>query len=337
MKVLVTGGLGFIGSALVRLILDESNDEVLNIDKCTYAAMPEALEGKELSQNYNFQQVDIADYEKIYQAIEQFKPNKIFHLAAESHVDNSIENPSSFIKTNIIGTFNILQSIKELKDDLPNDFIMIHVSTDEVFGTLSFEDNPFNEDSPYSPNSPYSASKASSDLLVRSWHETYGIKTVITNCSNNYGPWQNPEKLIPKIIFNALQGDDIPIYGTGKNIRDWLHVSDHVTALLSVGKTNEIFSRYVIGGNQEMSNINLTKMICNYLDKVEPKSSSYFNQVKFTEDRLGHDLRYAIDASCISNNLGFKPTYKLSQGIKATVDWYLNNKSWVEMKVKTKR
>ncbi|MDC0942057.1 dTDP-glucose 4,6-dehydratase [Gammaproteobacteria bacterium] len=337
MRVLVTGGLGFIGSALIRTLIDETDYEVLNIDKCTYAAMPEAIEGKEQSKNYNFQQIDIANYKETYQAIKTFNPNKIYHLAAESHVDNSIKNPSSFIETNIIGTFNILQSIKELKQDLPEEFMIIHVSTDEVFGSLSFEDKPFTEDSPYLPNSPYSSSKASSDLLVRSWHETYGIKAVITNCSNNYGPWQNPEKLIPKIIFNALEGDVIPIYGSGENIRDWLHVSDHVNALLSVGKTNEIFSRYVIGGNQEMSNINLAKIICDYLDKAAPSNSKYFNQVEYVNDRLGHDLRYAIDASRISRNLGFKPAYNLQEGIESTIDWYLQNKSWVKRKVSSNK
>lgn len=332
MKVLVTGGLGFIGSALVRALVDNGNNQVLNIDKCTYAAMPEALEGRELYPNYDFQQIDISHFRETYEVIKKFNPNKIYHLAAESHVDNSIKNPASFIETNIIGTFNILQSIKELKADLPDDFMIIHISTDEVFGSLSFNDNPFTEESPYLPNSPYSASKASSDLLVRSWHETYGIKAVITNCSNNYGPWQNPEKLIPKIIFNAISGNTIPIYGNGKNIRDWLHVSDHVNALLSVGQTDEMFGKYVIGGNQEMSNIELAKIICSYLDKVAPSEKSYFKQIEYVEDRLGHDLRYAIDASHIKDNLGFKPLYKLRQGIQDTIDWYLQNKSWVRKK-----
>ena len=212
MKVMVTGGLGFIGSALVRKLIDSTDFEILNLDNCTYAAMPEALEGKEINNRYNFLQVDIGEYEKVHQIIKDFKPNKIFHLAAESHVDRSIEDPGTFINTNIIGTFNLLQSVKSLQTDLPEDFIFLHVSTDEVFGSLGFEEKPFDELSSYEPNSPYSASKASSDLLVRAWHKTYGIKSVITNCSNNYGPWQNPEKLIPKIIFNAINGKKIPIY-----------------------------------------------------------------------------------------------------------------------------
>jgi len=331
-RILITGGLGFIGSALVRKLIDSSNSEILNIDNCTYAAMPESLEGREKKENYLFKKIDITDYESINSAIKDFKPNKLFHLAAESHVDRSIENPFNFINTNIIGTYNILQSLKTLQDTLPDDFIYIHVSTDEVFGTLSFEDSPFNEQSPYQPNSPYSASKASSDLLVRAWNETYKMKMAITNCSNNYGPWQNPEKLIPKIIFNAIEDKPIPIYGNGLNVRDWLHVKDHVDALLSVSYSEELFSRYTIGANQEISNIQLTKVICEHLDQKRPKSESYFNQVEFVNDRLGHDLRYAIDSSYISNTLGFKPKYNLQQGIEETVEWYLDNQNWVKSK-----
>ncbi|MDA9634237.1 dTDP-glucose 4,6-dehydratase [Pseudomonadota bacterium] len=335
MKILITGGLGFIGSALVRKIIDTSNYQILNLDSLTYAAMPEALENRDIEERYNFKEVDIADYNKVKEAINQFKPNKIFHLAAESHVDRSIEDPSSFIKTNIIGTFNILQVVKDALASLPDDFTLVHVSTDEVFGTLSFEDEAFNENSPYEPNSPYSASKASSDLLVRAWYETYGIKTVITNCSNNYGPWQNPEKLIPKIISNAINGNMIPIYGNGKNIRDWLHVNDHVDALIAASNSSGLFNRYTIGASQEMSNIELTKMICDYLDEVRPKEVSYFNQVEFVKDRLGHDLRYAINSSHISETLGFNPKYDIISGIKETVDWYLQNNNWVIQKAET--
>jgi len=334
MKIMVTGGLGFIGSALIRKIIDSTEHEVLNIDSNTYAAMPEALEGKESSKNYNFQCIDISNFESISYAIEQFKPNKIFHLAAESHVDRSIINPNEFISTNIIGTYNILQSIKNISTGLPHDFMLIHISTDEVFGTLNFNEKPFNEHSPYQPNSPYSSSKASSDMLVRAWHETYKIKTVITNCSNNYGPWQNPEKLIPKIIFNAIEGKSIPIYGDGKNIRDWLYVDDHVDALLLAASKNvENFNKYAIGANQEISNIDLTKMICKYLDKKVPAKNSYFNQVEFVNDRLGHDLRYAIDSSYIKKTLGFKPNYNLDSGLIKTIDWYLENKEWVKRKI----
>tara|TARA_B110000003_G_C16652976_1_gene535052 strand:+ start:5213 stop:6226 length:1014 start_codon:yes stop_codon:yes gene_type:complete len=335
MKILVTGGLGFIGSALIRKILDSTKDHVLNVDCCTYASMPEALEGKEKNNRYNFLKIDISNYDLINKAIQSFKPNKIFHLAAESHVDRSIVNPAVFMYTNIMGTFNILQSIKLSKNILPSDFVLLHVSTDEVFGSLTFDENPFNEMSSYQPNSPYSASKASSDLLVRAWHETYDINTVITNCSNNYGPWQNPEKLIPKIIFNAINNKQIPIYGEGKNIRDWLHVNDHIDALIAASKANGKFNKFTIGANQEISNIELTKIICNYLDKKLPKETSYFKQVKFVEDRLGHDLRYAIDSSHISETLGFDPKFNLKTGIQETVDWYLKNQNWVKYKIES--
>ena len=333
MNIMITGGLGFIGSALVRKILDSSKDTLLNIDNCTYASMPEALEGREKSKNYIFKKIDIGDFDIVNKEIKQFKPNKIFHLAAESHVDRSISDPSAFMKTNILGTFNILQSIKLLGSNLPNDFMFVHISTDEVFGSLGFRDESFTETSPYKPNSPYSASKASSDMLVRAWHKTYGIKTVITNCSNNYGPWQNPEKLIPKIIFNALDGNTIPIYGKGVNIRDWLHVNDHVDALIKASNLNRNFSRFNIGANQEISNIELTKLICNYLDNKVPKENSYFQQVEFVDDRLGHDLRYVINSKHISSTLNFKASYNLQDGIKETIEWYLKNTEWVRNKI----
>ena len=255
MRILITGGLGFIGSALVRKLIDTTDHSILNIDACTYASMPESLEGREKENRYQFKKINISNYNEIFEAINEFKPNKIFHLAAESHVDRSIVNPNEFIDTNIVGSFNILQSLKICKDSLPEDFILIHVSTDEVFGTLDFKDKPFNETSPYQPNSPYSASKASSDLLVRAWNETYKIKTVITNCSNNYGPWQNPEKLIPKVIYSALNNEVIPIYGDGANVRDWLHVDDHVSALLSSSESEKLFERYTIGANKNQRRI----------------------------------------------------------------------------------
>jgi dTDP-glucose 4,6-dehydratase len=333
MKVLITGGLGFIGSAFIRKLIDTTDFEILNIDNLTYAAMPEALEGKEEIERYSFKQIDIADYALVNDAIKDFQPNKIFHFAAESHVDRSIENPGAFMHTNIIGTFNILHAIQSSLNKLPDDFILIHVSTDEVFGSLEFHEAPFNESSRYEPNSPYSASKASSDLLVRAWNETYGIKTVITNCSNNYGPWQNPEKLIPKIIFNAIDNNPIPIYGKGENIRDWLHVDDHVKALIAAGNSIMSFDRFTIGANQEISNIELTEIICNHLDKKVPKETSYFEQVTFVKDRLGHDLRYAINSSYISETLGFNPMYDLEKGIEETVDWYLDNAAWVRNKI----
>jgi len=325
----ITGGAGFIGSHVCEEIVKKfPKAKIFVLDKLTYAGNIKFIKNLISTKQIKFIKADLIDIKKYSKYLK--KIDCAINVAAESHVDNSFTNSINFTKTNVLGTHTFIQGC--INNNIKK---IIHISTDEVYGDKI--KGKSKETDKLNPTNPYSASKASSDLLVRSWHETYGIKAVITNCSNNYGPWQNPEKLIPKIIFNALQGNDIPIYGTGENIRDWLHVSDHVAALLSVGETNEIFSRYVIGGNQEMSNINLTKMICNYLDKVEPRSSSYFNQVKFTEDRLGHDLRYAIDASYISNNLGFKPAYKLSQGIEDTVDWYLKNKSWVEMKAKTKR
>lgn len=333
MKVIITGGLGFIGSALVRKLIDSTSFEILNLDNCTYASMPEALEGRETNDRYNFQKVDIGNFENVHQIINDFKPNKIFHLAAESHVDRSIEDPGAFINTNIVGTFNMLQSVRSLQETLPKDFIFVHISTDEVFGSLGFEDNAFNELSSYKPNSPYSASKASSDLLVRAWHKTYGIKSVITNCSNNYGPWQNPEKLIPKIIFNAMNGQKIPIYSNGQNIRDWLHVDDHIAALIAAGDSLSEFNTFTIGANQEISNLDLTKMICNYLDHKIPTTTSYFNQVEFVKDRLGHDLRYAIDSSHITDTLNFNPSYDLKMGIEETINWYLGNQDWVKRKI----
>ena len=333
MKILITGGLGFIGSALIRKLIDTTNYEILNIDSCTYASMPESLEGREKEDRYKFKKINIANYNAVYKSIMEFMPNKIFHLAAESHVDRSIENPSEFINTNIIGTYNILQSLKVGKALLPKDLLFLHVSTDEVFGTLSFNEKPFNEESPYKPNSPYSASKASSDMLVRAWNETYKLRSVITNCSNNYGPWQNPEKLIPKIIFNAISDKPIPIYGNGTNIRDWLHVDDHADALILASDSEESFNRFTIGANQEMSNINLTKIICQYLDEKLPKTQSYFKQVTFIEDRLGHDLRYAIDSKHISNTKGFFAKYELAKGIPKTIDWYIENNEWVKRKL----
>ncbi len=333
MKILITGGLGFIGSALIRKLIDTTNYEIINIDSCTYASMPEALEGREKEDRYKFKKINIANYNAVYKSIMEFMPNKIFHLAAESHVDRSIENPSEFINTNIIGTYNILQALKIGKELLPKDLLFLHVSTDEVFGTLSFNEKPFNEESPYKPNSPYSASKASSDMLVRAWNETYKLRSVITNCSNNYGPWQNPEKLIPKIIYNAINDKPIPIFGNGTNIRDWLHVDDHADALILASESEESFNRFTIGANQEMSNINLTKIICQYLDEKLPKAQSYFKQVTFVEDRLGHDLRYAIDSKRISNTKGFFAKNELTKGIPKTIDWYIANKEWVRRKL----
>lgn len=333
MRILVTGGLGFIGSALIRNLLDKTDHTILNIDKCSYASMPEALEGRENLKNYDFEKIDITDGVMVNKIVAEFKPNKIFHLAAESHVDRSISGPEDFIQTNIIGTFNILESIRTNFTKLNEDFILVHVSTDEVFGSLKMDDELFVEQTPYAPNSPYSASKASSDLLARSWNKTYGIRCAITNCSNNYGPWQNPEKLIPKTIMNALTGKKIPIYGKGENIRDWLHVDDHVNALIKISDITTKFEKFNIGGNQEMSNINLVKLICSYLDLKMPSKNAYIDQIEYVNDRLGHDLRYAIDASKLSKELNFQPAYLLDDGIKSTIDWYIDNLEWVKSKL----
>ncbi|MDA9786390.1 dTDP-glucose 4,6-dehydratase [Gammaproteobacteria bacterium] len=333
MRILVTGGLGFIGSALIRSLVDKTDHTILNIDKCSYASMPEALEGRENVKNYDFEKIDITDGVMVNKIVAEFKPNKIFHLAAESHVDRSISGPEDFIQTNIIGTFNILESIRTNFTKLNEDFILVHVSTDEVFGSLKMDDELFVEHTPYAPNSPYSASKASSDLLARSWNKTYGIRCAITNCSNNYGPWQNPEKLIPKTIMNALTGKKIPIYGKGENIRDWLHVDDHVNALIKISDISAKFEKFNIGGNQEMSNINLVKLICSYLDLKMPSKNAYIDQIEYVNDRLGHDLRYAIDASKLSKELNFQPEYLLDDGIKSTLDWYIDNLEWVKSKL----
>jgi len=333
MRILVTGGLGFIGSALIRNLVDNTDHTILNIDKCSYASMPEALEGRENVKNYDFEKIDITDGVMVNKIVAEFKPNKIFHLAAESHVDRSISGPEDFIQTNIMGTFNILESIRTNFTKLNEDFILVHVSTDEVFGSLKMDDELFVEHTPYAPNSPYSASKASSDLLARSWNKTYGIRCAITNCSNNYGPWQNPEKLIPKTIMNALTGKKIPIYGRGENIRDWLHVDDHVNALIKISDISTKFEKFNIGGNQEMSNINLVKLICSYLDLKMPSKNAYIDQIEYVNDRLGHDLRYAIDASKLSKELNFQPEYLLDDGIKSTLDWYIDNLEWVKSKL----
>jgi dTDP-glucose 4,6-dehydratase len=294
--------------------------------------MPEALEERDNQDNYNFQKIDIANAQDVDMVIQEFKPNKIFHLAAESHVDRSIDGPEDFLQTNIMGTFNILEAVRKNQASLSEDFILIHVSTDEVFGSLQPEEALFIESSSYKPNSPYSASKASSDLLVRAWNKTYGIKSVITNCSNNYGPWQNPEKLIPKTIMNALTKNKIPIYGRGINIRDWLHVSDHANALITVSQTDKNYSRYNIGANQEMMNIDLVRLICDYLDIKRPTDHPYFNLIAYVEDRLGHDMRYAVDASQLELDFNFKPKFTLSEGITNTIDWYIDNLDWVKSK-----
>ena len=334
-KILVTGGLGFIGSTAIKMILSQTHDEVLNIDKHSYASMPEALDLVESISRYSFLKIDIGQYELTKKVIADYLPDVILHLAAESHVDNSISSPKEFIESNIIGTYNLLQAANELwtdEDRLNKKFI--HVSTDEVYGSLEQNEAPFTESTKYSPNSPYSASKASSDMLARAWYKTFGIPVIITNCSNNYGPWQFPEKLIPVVIKKALNHEKIPIYGDGLNIRDWLFVEDHAAALINIYQNGEAGKKYNIGGNNEISNLDLVEKICAILDEVSPSMNipKYSQLISFVRDRPGHDLRYAIDATKIAKELNFIPSIEIDAGLMKTVQWYVKNKDWLNQK-----
>jgi dTDP-glucose 4,6-dehydratase len=335
MRILVTGGAGFIGSALVRQLLSETQHEVVNLDKLTYAGNLDSLESVSGSPRYAFEQVDIRDAAEVRRVFEQHKPDAVMHLAAESHVDRSIDGPAEFIQTNVLGTFVMLEAAlahwRALEGGAKDAFRFLHISTDEVYGSLG-PDGLFTETTPYAPNSPYSASKAGSDHLVRAWHHTYGLPTLVTNCSNNYGPYQFPEKLIPVMILNALAGKPLPIYGKGDNVRDWLYVDDHARALrlvLERGTPGEIYN---VGGHNEKQNIEVVRTICALLDELVPGSphkphESLFSYVK---DRPGHDKRYAIDASKIGRELGWHPTETFETGLRKTVEWYLNNQPWCE-------
>lgn len=327
-KILVTGGAGFIGSAVVRQAVALGH-EVINLDKLTYAACLENVASVANSPNYHFVQADICDREALERVFDTYQPEAVLHLAAESHVDRSIDGPADFIQTNIVGTFNLLEVSRNywITAGKPDRFRFHHVSTDEVFGSLG-ETGQFHEDTPYDPRSPYSASKASSDHLVRAWGETYGLPVVLTNCSNNYGPFHFPEKLIPVIILNALAGKPLPIYGKGENVRDWLFVEDHADALLTVLEKGGLGQSYNIGGENEARNIDIVRKICAILDDLRPQSTPYEELITFVSDRPGHDLRYAIDPSRMRTELGWRPSVTLDEGLLKTVHWYLNNEAW---------
>ncbi|MEM9494914.1 MAG: dTDP-glucose 4,6-dehydratase [Pseudomonadota bacterium] len=330
MKLAVTGGAGFIGSAVVRKAVADGHD-VLNIDKLTYAANLENLTSVAGNPRYTFAQEDICDQTKMRALISDFAPDAVMHLAAETHVDRSIDGPRAFIDTNIIGTYSLLEAARDYVQSgaAPTDFRFHHISTDEVYGSLG-PTGEFTENSPYQPNSPYSAAKASSDMLARAWMETYKVPVVVTNCSNNYGPYQFPEKLIPVVIIAALEGRDIPIYGKGDNVRDWLHVDDHADALLTAAQKGVPGETYNIGGRAERSNLDLVHMICKALDAALPTSAHrpHADLITFVKDRPGHDHRYAINCDKIENELGWSPSVSVEQGIENTVTWYLDNEPW---------
>lgn len=336
MKFLITGGAGFIGSAVVRHIINDTQDSVINVDKLTYAGNLESLESVADNERYAFEQVDICDRAALDRVFSQHQPDVVMHLAAESHVDRSIDGPAAFIETNIVGTYTLLEAARTYWNGLSADkksvFRFHHISTDEVYGDLEGTDELFTETAPYAPSSPYSASKASSDHLVRAWLRTYGLPTIVTNCSNNYGPFHFPEKLIPLMILNALDGKKLPVYGNGQQIRDWLFVEDHARALYKVVTEGKIGETYNIGGHNERANIDVVKTICALLEELAPNKPAgvvkYEDLITYVTDRLGHDKRYAIDATKIYRELGWKPQESFETGIRKTVEWYLSNKNW---------
>ena len=330
MKLLITGGAGFIGSSVVRLAMTRGH-EVVNLDALTYAACLDNVASVADQPGYVFEQADIRDLPALKRIFADHQPDAVMHLAAESHVDRSIDGPGAFIETNVMGTYNMLEAARDywIAQGRPEGFRFHHISTDEVFGSLPADPSVmFTEDTAYDPRSPYSASKASSDHLVRAWHETYGLPVVLTNCSNNYGPFHFPEKLIPVVILNALAGRPIPVYGAGENVRDWLYVEDHAEALLLVVEKGAVGRSYNIGGENEARNIDLVRMICAILDAKRPGAKPYAEQITFVTDRPGHDARYAIDPSRIREELGWRPSVTLEQGLEKTVQWYLDNEGW---------
>ncbi|MDQ8935919.1 dTDP-glucose 4,6-dehydratase [Acinetobacter rudis] len=336
MNILVTGGAGFIGSAVVRHLIQNTQHHVLNVDKLTYAGNLESLSEIDQDPRYQFVQADICDATYLTKIFKDFKPDAVMHLAAESHVDRSIDGPAAFIQTNIVGTYTLLEVARHyymsLSVEKKSQFRLHHISTDEVYGDLEGTTDLFTETTSYAPSSPYSASKASSDHLVRAWNRTYGLPVVITNCSNNYGPYHFPEKLIPLVILNALQGKTLPIYGKGDQIRDWLFVEDHARALYCVMTQGKVGETYNIGGHNEKQNIEVVQSICKILDELQPRrdGGTYAELIEFVQDRPGHDLRYAIDATKIANELGWKPLETFETGIRKTVEWYLNHLDWCD-------
>jgi dTDP-glucose 4,6-dehydratase len=331
-KILVTGGAGFIGSALVRHLIQNTSYQVLILDKLTYAGNLASLKDVSGSERYSFDQADICDREALDRILSQFQPDAVMHLAAESHVDRSIDGPAAFVETNVVGTYTLLEACRAFWSGLEGTkrdaFRFHHISTDEVFGDLEGPDSLFTEDTPYAPSSPYSASKASSDHFVRAWGRTYGLPILITNCSNNYGPYHFPEKLIPLVIINALHGKPLPVYGNGQQVRDWLFVEDHARALLKVLEEGTVGETYNIGGHNERTNLEVVEAICALLDQLEPRGAPHSDLIAFVSDRPGHDLRYAIDASKIERELGWIPEETFESGLRKTVEWYLASKDW---------
>jgi len=342
MKILITGGAGFIGSAVVRHIIDNTNDSIINVDCLTYAGNVESIVTVSGNERYHFVQADICDAKAMAEVFVKYQPDAVMHLAAESHVDRSIEGPAAFMQTNIMGTFTLLEAARSYWAALPEEkksaFRFHHISTDEVYGDLEGTDDLFTEETSYEPSSPYSASKASSDHLVRAWNRTYGLPTIVTNCSNNYGPYHFPEKLIPHIILNALSAKSLPVYGDGSQIRDWLYVEDHARALYKVVTEGKIGETYNIGGHNEKKNIEVVQTLCSILDELKPIADNpafssstmthYQDLITFVTDRPGHDVRYAIDASKIQRELGWVPEESFDTGIRKTVEWYLSNENW---------